>query len=98
MKIPVAPHFSEEGVHEHGQTIVCGKHDIREGKSEFGLSCRLRKYAFAMLTLECNIDLEIALNYGQAIGAAPLLRFVTEHTEVCPLLYGIRGRHLMGFR
>jgi hypothetical protein len=27
-------------------------------------------------------DLEIALNYGQATGAAPLLRFVTEHTEV----------------
>ncbi|KAJ9486971.1 hypothetical protein VN97_g6361 [Penicillium thymicola] len=26
-------------------------------------------------------DLEIALNYGQAVGAAPLLRFVTEHTE-----------------
>ncbi|KAJ5467618.1 Pyridoxal phosphate-dependent transferasemajor regionsubdomain 2 [Penicillium sp. IBT 31633x] len=27
-------------------------------------------------------DLEIALNYGQATGAAPLLRFVTEHTEI----------------
>ncbi|KAJ5399605.1 hypothetical protein N7465_010094 [Penicillium sp. CMV-2018d] len=27
-------------------------------------------------------DLEIALNYGQAVGAAPLLRFVTEHTEI----------------
>ncbi|KAJ5513611.1 Pyridoxal phosphate-dependent transferase major region subdomain 2 [Penicillium fimorum] len=27
-------------------------------------------------------DLEIALNYGQATGAAPLLRFVTEHTEL----------------
>jgi hypothetical protein len=27
-------------------------------------------------------DLEIALNYGQATGAAQLLRFVTEHTEV----------------
>jgi hypothetical protein len=28
------------------------------------------------------LDLEISLNYGQANGAAPLLRFVTEHTEV----------------
>jgi aromatic amino acid aminotransferase I len=30
----------------------------------------------------CLIDLEISLNYGQATGAAQLLRFVTEHTEV----------------
>lgn len=28
-------------------------------------------------------DLEIALNYGQATGSPQLLRFVTEHTEVC---------------
>ncbi|KAJ5580370.1 Aromatic amino acid aminotransferase [Penicillium hetheringtonii] len=27
-------------------------------------------------------DLEIAMNYGQATGAAQLLRFVTEHTEI----------------
>ena len=27
-------------------------------------------------------DLDVALNYGQATGAAQLLRFVTEHTEV----------------
>lgn len=27
-------------------------------------------------------DLEIALNYGQAIGSAQMLRFVTEHTEI----------------
>ncbi|KAJ5662184.1 Aromatic amino acid aminotransferase [Penicillium maclennaniae] len=27
-------------------------------------------------------DLEISLNYGQATGAAQLLRFVTEHTEI----------------
>ncbi|PKY01582.1 amino acid aminotransferase [Aspergillus campestris IBT 28561] len=27
-------------------------------------------------------DLEVALNYGQAIGAPQLLRFVTEHTEI----------------
>ncbi|KAL1952563.1 hypothetical protein VTO42DRAFT_4812 [Malbranchea cinnamomea] len=62
VKIPVAPHFSEEGVHQYGQTVTSGKHDIREGKSEY--------------------DLEIALNYGQSIGAPPLLRFVTEHTEI----------------
>ena len=28
-------------------------------------------------------DLSIALNYGQGTGSAQLLRFVTEHTEVC---------------
>ncbi|CAG8104924.1 unnamed protein product [Penicillium olsonii] len=27
-------------------------------------------------------DLEVALNYGQAVGSAQLLRFVTEHTEI----------------
>ncbi|KAJ9223575.1 hypothetical protein DTO271D3_5883 [Paecilomyces variotii] len=27
-------------------------------------------------------DLEVALNYGQAIGSGPMLRFVTEHTEI----------------
>jgi aromatic amino acid aminotransferase I len=28
-------------------------------------------------------DLSIGLNYGQSIGSAQLLRFVTEHTELC---------------
>lgn len=28
------------------------------------------------------LDLEVALNYGQATGSPQLLRFVTEHTEV----------------
>jgi aromatic amino acid aminotransferase I / 2-aminoadipate transaminase len=28
-------------------------------------------------------DLSVALNYGQAMGAAQMLRFCTEHTEVC---------------
>lgn len=28
------------------------------------------------------LDLEVALNYGQAVGSPQLLRFVTEHTEV----------------
>ncbi|KAL1963130.1 hypothetical protein VTN77DRAFT_8673 [Rasamsonia byssochlamydoides] len=27
-------------------------------------------------------DLEVALNYGQSVGSAQLLRFVTEHTEI----------------
>lgn len=29
------------------------------------------------------LDIEIALNYGQGTGSAQMLRFVTEHTEVC---------------
>ena len=38
------------------------------------------------------LDLEVALNYGQAVGAPQLLRFVTEHTEVswiCITLMGV---------
>lgn len=33
------------------------------------------------LSANCE-DLEVALNYGQAMGSPQLLRFVTEHTEV----------------
>ncbi|EEH34697.1 aromatic amino acid aminotransferase [Paracoccidioides lutzii Pb01] len=29
-----------------------------------------------------DLDLEISLNYGQSNGAAPMMRFVTEHTEI----------------
>ncbi|PGH17907.1 hypothetical protein AJ79_00806 [Helicocarpus griseus UAMH5409] len=29
-----------------------------------------------------DLDLEVSLNYGQSIGAAPLVRWVTEHTEI----------------
>ncbi|KAI1921415.1 Aromatic/aminoadipate aminotransferase 1 [Ophidiomyces ophidiicola] len=29
-----------------------------------------------------DFDLEICLNYGQSVGAAQMLRFVTEHTEI----------------
>jgi hypothetical protein len=31
-------------------------------------------------------DLEVALNYGQSVGFAQMVRFVTEHTEVYLLL------------
>jgi hypothetical protein len=33
-------------------------------------------------------DLDVSLNYGQPMGAPPLLRFVTEHTEVSGAVYG----------
>lgn len=36
---------------------------------------------FQKMDADCE-DLEVALNYGQAMGCPPLLRFVTEHTEV----------------
>lgn len=29
-----------------------------------------------------GVDLEVALNYGMATGSPPLIRFLTEHTEV----------------
>ena len=32
--------------------------------------------------LTTELDLEVALNYGISVGSPPLLRFVTEHTEV----------------
>lgn len=35
-----------------------------------------------LISLLSSLDLEIALNYGQATGSGQLLRFVTEHTEV----------------
>ena len=44
------------------------------------VSTSVDKLGFA--STDTSPDLEIALNYGQATGAAPLLRFVTEHTEV----------------
>lgn len=28
------------------------------------------------------LDMHVALNYGQATGSPPMVRFVTEHTEV----------------
>jgi hypothetical protein len=64
--------------------ISSGKYDIREGKSEYGtMSCLTITPMEHPLTLKLDdLDLEISLNYGQANGAAPLLRFVTEHTEV----------------
>lgn len=62
VKVPSAPHFSEQETIETGVVKTAGKHDIREGKSLY--------------------DLEVCLNYGQATGAAQLLRFVTEHTEI----------------
>ena len=53
-------------------------------------------------------DLSVSLNYGQATGAAQLLRFVTEHTEVvhnppysdwaCSLTSGSTGALEMAFR
>ena len=62
IKVPAVGKFSEDETKTSGETMVIGKHDRREGKSEF--------------------DLSIALNYGQSVGSAQLLRWITEHTEV----------------
>lgn len=83
MKVPVVPNFSEQGTHEHGQVVTCGKHDIHEGKSDLGASSlRLLQERLGLHWGLNDLDLEISLNYGQAKGVAPLVRFVTEHTEV----------------
>lgn len=41
-----------------------------------------RKSREKKLVADCRKDLEVGLNYGQSMGFAQLLRFVTEHTEV----------------
>lgn len=43
--------------------------------------CQSRGRILTIL-LKIYVDLNIALNYGQATGACQLLRFVTEHVEV----------------
>lgn len=79
IKVPTAPGFSPEETKKSGTVLRAGKHDIQEGKSTYGTF----QYSLSeMDTTDVLQDLEIALNYGQATGAAPLLRFVTEHTEV----------------
>ena len=84
IKVPTPPGFSPEATEESGSVLCSGKHDIREGKSLYG-DCP----SLTMLTLferhnwqAISVDLEVALNYGQATGSSQLLRFVTEHTEV----------------
>ena len=62
MKVPAAPHFSEQETKSLGETFSAGKHDVPEQKSVF--------------------DLSIALNYGQSMGPAALVRFCAEHNEI----------------
>ncbi|KAH9994164.1 PLP-dependent transferase [Xylariaceae sp. FL0662B] len=49
--------------------------------AEFGQDVTAGKYD-ATRTADGVYDLAIALNYGQSVGAAQLLRWVTEHTEL----------------
>lgn len=83
IKVPNPPGFSPEATEKSGAVLHSGKHDIQEGKSLYG-NCALQEsyITFKGITDRISSDLEIALNYGQATGAAQLLRFVTEHTEV----------------
>lgn len=37
LKVPKAPGFSEEETRVSGTTITAGKHDIKDGKSLFGM-------------------------------------------------------------
>ncbi|KAL2022694.1 hypothetical protein VTK56DRAFT_4775 [Thermocarpiscus australiensis] len=69
MRVPVPPHFSEAATAAagSGEDVRIGKYDASSSSSESGSS---------------EYDLSIALNYGQATGAAQMLRFVTEHVEL----------------
>ena len=80
-KVPTPPDFSPEATRKTGTVLHGGKHDIQEGKSHYGKYLHIFP-CYQGVTDGFPADLEIALNYGQATGAAPLVRFVTEHTEV----------------
>lgn len=41
VKVPAVGKFSEEETRESGETMVIGKHDRREGKSDYDLSVAL---------------------------------------------------------
>ncbi|KAK9444421.1 Pyridoxal phosphate-dependent transferase, major domain protein [Metarhizium brunneum] len=41
MKVPVAPHFSEEETLENGQTVTIGKYDVRDHDAVYDLSIAL---------------------------------------------------------
>lgn len=81
IKVPTPPGFTPEATRESGIMLHSGKHDIKEGKSLYGMWISQTCWHVFETDHECA-DLEIALNYGQATGAPQLLRFVTEHTEV----------------
>lgn len=66
MKVPTPPGFSEEETAKTGRVVSIGKYDVRDRPVDDNVT----------------YDLSIALNYGQANGAAQMIRFVTEHTEI----------------
>jgi aromatic amino acid aminotransferase I / 2-aminoadipate transaminase len=61
-KFPAVGRFSAKDMHENGEVLTAGKHDMAEDKSGF--------------------DIATALQYGQGHGAAQLLRWMVEHTEI----------------
>lgn len=85
VKVPNPPGFSPEATQKSGSVLRAGKHDIQKGKSLYGGWYYWTRQLWNGVVADGAhlVDLEIALNYGQATGAAQLLRFVTEHTEVC---------------
>ncbi|KAJ5114410.1 hypothetical protein NUU61_000169 [Penicillium alfredii] len=65
-RVPIPPHFSES--------------DAISPDSATGQTITIGKYDVQAGISEC--DLSISLNYGQATGSPPLIRFITEHTEL----------------
>ncbi|KAI1335887.1 pyridoxal phosphate-dependent transferase [Xylariaceae sp. FL0016] len=73
MKVPAPPHFA--GV------SLPRDHTIPEGESGSGSSdATIGKHD--VRDHDGVYDLSIALNYGQSIGSAQMVRWVTEHTEL----------------
>ncbi|KAF4469486.1 aromatic amino acid aminotransferase I [Fusarium albosuccineum] len=66
MRVPKPPHFSEQ-------------HVLSE-EAELAQTITIGKYDVQKGLSE--YDLSIALNYGQAMGSAQMMRFITEHTEL----------------
>ncbi|KAI5456824.1 putative L-kynurenine/alpha-aminoadipate aminotransferase [Mariannaea sp. PMI_226] len=66
MRVPKPPHFSEQ----------C----VLSEEAEMAQTVTIGKYDVQKGLSE--YDLSIALNYGQAMGSAQMMRFITEHTEL----------------
>ncbi|KAH8675595.1 aromatic amino acid aminotransferase [Xylariales sp. PMI_506] len=76
--LPSAEHFPFESLSMRIPTVP---HFSEEETRTHGKDVTIGKRDVA--EKDAVFDLSIGLNYGQSIGSAQMLRFVTEHTELC---------------
>ncbi|KAK2793196.1 Aromatic/aminoadipate aminotransferase 1 [Onygenales sp. PD_12] len=75
--LPSSENFPFESI---SAKIPTPPHFSEQGTVEKGQVVTAGKYDIR--NGKSDLDLEVMLNYGQSVGAAPMLRFVTEHTEI----------------